>query len=73
MPTDTYTSIFLIFPRLILSLNIPSRGRFDLSAESYAKHSFYPPTSVLSKTASRAHIVHTQRGVIEKLEKDGII
>jgi len=54
-------------------VNIPSRGRFELYAESYAKNSFYPPNSLLDKKADRAHFVETQRGVIEKLEKDGII
>ena len=53
--------------------NILSRQRFELFAESYAKHSFYPANTLLEKKAERAHFVETQKGVIEKLEKDGII
>ncbi len=53
--------------------NILSRQRFELYAESYAKHSFYPPNTLLEKKAERAHFVETQKSVIEKLETDGII
>ena len=53
--------------------NILSRQRFELYAESYAKHSFYPPNTLLDKKAERSHFVETQKSVIEKLEKDGII
>jgi predicted amidohydrolase len=54
-------------------MNVPSRQRFELYAESYAKNSFYPPNTLLDKKADRAHFVETQKSVIEKLEKDEII
>jgi predicted amidohydrolase len=54
-------------------MNITSRQRFELYAESYAKNSFYPPNILLENKAERVHFVETQRGVIEKLEKDEII
>ena len=53
--------------------NILSRQRFELFAESYAKHSFYPANTLLDKKAERSHFVETQKGVIERLEKDGVI
>ncbi len=53
--------------------NILSRQRFELYAESYAKHSFYPPNSLLEKNAERSHFVETQKDVIEKLAEKGII
>lgn len=53
--------------------NILSRQRFELYAESYAKHSFYPADSLLGKEADRRHFAETQKAVIEKLQKDGII
>lgn len=53
--------------------NILSRQRFELYAESYAKHSFYPANTLLNKKAERSHFVETQKAVIEKLEKDGLI
>ena len=53
--------------------NILSRQRFELYAESYAKHSFYPPNTLLEKKAERAHFVETQKAVVEKLEKEGKI
>lgn len=53
--------------------NILSRQRFELYAESYAKHSFYPPNTLLNKKAERTHFVETQKSVIEKLEKAGKI
>ena len=53
--------------------NILSRQRFELYAESYAKHSFYPPNTLLDKKAERSHFVETQKSVIEKLEKSGLI
>jgi predicted amidohydrolase len=54
-------------------MNIPSRQRFELYAESYAKNSFYPPNTLAENKADRAHFSKTQKSVIEKLEKDGII
>ncbi len=53
--------------------NIPSRQRFELYAKSYAQNSFYPPNTLLGNKAERAHFVQTQKSVIEKLEKQGII
>jgi predicted amidohydrolase len=53
--------------------NILSRQRFELFAESYAKHSFYPPNTLLEKKAERSHFVETQKGVIQKLTKKGVI
>jgi predicted amidohydrolase len=54
-------------------MNITSRQRFELYAESYAKNSFYPPNTLLENDATRAHFVETQKSVIEKLENDEII
>ena len=54
-------------------MNITSRQRFELYAESYRKNSFYPSNTLLENDATRAHFVNTQKSVIEKLEKDGII
>jgi predicted amidohydrolase len=53
--------------------NILSRQRFELYAESYAKHSFYPPNSLVDKKVERSHFVETQKSVIEKLSKKGVI
>jgi predicted amidohydrolase len=53
--------------------NILSRQRFELYAGSYAQHSFYPPNTLSEKIAQRSHFVETQRAVIEKLAKEGII
>ena len=53
--------------------NILSRQRFELYAESYAKHSFYPANTLLDKEAERAHFMQTQRDAIEKLSDAGII
>ncbi len=54
-------------------VNIPSRQRFELYAESYAKNSFYPPNTLLENKAERAHFVQTQKNVIEQLERNEII
>ncbi len=53
--------------------NILSRQRFELYAESYSKHSIYPPNTLLDKKADRSHFVETQRSVIEKLRDEEII
>jgi predicted amidohydrolase len=50
--------------------NILSRQRFELYAESYAQHSFYPPNTLADKEAKRAHFVETQKQVIAKLEEE---
>ena len=54
-------------------MNITSRQRFELYAESYAKNSFYPPNTLIEEKAERMHFIQTQKNVIEKLEKDGTI
>lgn len=54
-------------------MNMTSRQRFELYAESYAKNSFYPPNTLLENDATRARFVETQKAVIEKLEKEEII
>lgn len=54
-------------------MNITSRQRFELYAESYRQNSFYPPNTLLENKAERAHFVNTQKSVIEKLEKSGNI
>jgi predicted amidohydrolase len=53
--------------------NILSRQRFELYAESYAKHSFYPANTLLNKKAERSHFVETQKKSIEKLIEKGVI
>jgi predicted amidohydrolase len=45
--------------------NLLARQRFELYAESYQKHSFYPPNTLLDKTASRQHFIETQIEVIK--------
>lgn len=54
-------------------MNIPSRQRFELYAELYAKNSVYQPNGLLDKTADRAHFVRAQKAAIEKLEREGKI
>ncbi len=54
-------------------MNITSRQRFELYADSYAKNSFYPPNTLIEEKAERTHFIQTQKNVIEKLEKDGTI
>jgi predicted amidohydrolase len=53
--------------------NILSRQRFELYAESYAKHSFYPANTLLDRKAERSHFVETQKSVIENLLEKGVI
>ncbi len=53
--------------------NILSRQRFELYAESYAKHSFYPANSLVDKKAERSHFVETQKTVIENLSEIGVV
>ena len=47
--------------------NLLARQRVELYAESYAKHSIYPPDTLLSQPAERAHFMRTQQEVIRKL------
>jgi predicted amidohydrolase len=53
--------------------NMLSRQRFELYAESYANHSFYPPNTLEKSEADRSHFVETQKTVIEKLSSEGVI
>ena len=46
--------------------NLLARQRLELYAESYAKHSIYPPGTLLSQPAERAHFLRTQQDVIKK-------
>ncbi len=50
--------------------NLLARQRFELYAESYAKHSFYPPNTLLAEPVDRSHFVKTQQAVIDKLKKE---
>ena len=47
--------------------NLLARQRVELYAESYARHSVYPPNTLLSQPAERAHFMRTQQEVIRKL------
>jgi predicted amidohydrolase len=47
--------------------NLLARQRLELYAESYAKYSVYPPDTLLSQPAERAHFMRTQQEVIKKL------
>ncbi len=47
--------------------NLLARQRVELYAESYARHSVYPPGTLLSQPAERAHFMRTQQEVIKKL------
>lgn len=53
--------------------NILARQRFELFAESYAKHSFYPANTLLSGIPDRSHFIATQKATIERLKKAGIV
>ena len=53
--------------------NFLARQRFELYAQSYAEHSFYPVNSLMNKKAERLHFIQTQAEVIEKLDKRGLI
>ncbi|QJW89809.1 nitrilase [Spirosoma taeanense] len=47
--------------------NLLARQRYELYAESYARHSVFPPNTLLSQPAERQHFVRTQQEVIKKL------
>ena len=53
--------------------NLLARQRFELYAESYNNHSFYPPNNFGNETPDRQHFIKTQMDVIEKLKANGII
>lgn len=50
--------------------NLLARQRFELYAESYAQHSFYPPNTLLAEPVDRTHFVKTQQAVIDKLKRE---
>lgn len=52
--------------------NLLARQRFELYAESYAHHSFYPPNTLTETPATRSHFVQTQQAVIERLTEAGV-
>lgn len=47
-----------------------ARQRFELYAESYTNHSFYPPNQLLADAPDRTHFSRTQQEVIEKLKRE---
>jgi predicted amidohydrolase len=47
--------------------NLLARQRFELYAESYQKHSFYPPNTLEGNEPTRQHFLLTQAGVIDKI------
>lgn len=54
--------------------NLLSRQRFELFAESYARHSFYPANQLLGETEIDKNIfIQTQKNVIEKLKEKQVI
>ncbi len=53
--------------------NLLARQRFELYAESYAQHSFYPPNTLQGQVADRSHFVNTQVETIARLDKLGLI
>jgi predicted amidohydrolase len=52
--------------------NLLARQRFELYAESYNQHSFYPPNNFEGITPDRSHFMKTQMAVIEKLKDKNI-
>ena len=47
--------------------NLLSRQRFELYADSYAQHSYYPPNTLLAESADRAIFAKNQQDVIRRL------
>jgi predicted amidohydrolase len=47
--------------------NLLSRQRFELYAESYANHSYYPPNTLLAEAPDRAIFLRNQQEVIKRL------
>ena len=47
--------------------NLLSRQRFELYADSYAQHSYYPPNTLLADTPDRAVFAKNQQDVIRRL------
>jgi predicted amidohydrolase len=53
--------------------NLLARQRFELYADSYKNHSFYPANNLTNKEPNRQHFIQTQVETIEKLKNTGII
>lgn len=53
--------------------NLLARQRFELYAQSYSEHSFYPPNTLLVQDPDRQHFIRTQMSVIERLDRLGIL
>lgn len=53
--------------------NFLSRQRFEVYAESYRQHSFYPPNTLEGGFRGRRHFIETQAAVIDRLTKDDVI
>lgn len=54
-------------------MNLLSRQRFDLYAESYARALFYPPNTLLDGAKGREHFWLMQQEVIARLDQQGTI
>lgn len=59
--------------RRISMSNFIARQRFELYAESYAKHSFYPQNSFADEAVERKKFISQQARTIHKLSEDGVI
>jgi len=53
--------------------NMLARQRFELYAESYAKHSFHPPNTMLKAKPTRELFLETQKQTIKRLQEMGVI
>ncbi len=53
--------------------NLLARQRFELFAESYAAHSFYPPNTLAGGLKDRQQLLKTQLETIQKLSNENII
>ncbi|ARK13189.1 nitrilase-related carbon-nitrogen hydrolase [Fibrivirga algicola] len=47
--------------------NLLSRQRFELYADSYAQHSYYPPNTLLAESPERGIFIKNQQDVIRRL------
>lgn len=53
--------------------NLLARQRFELYADSYKSHSFYPANNLIDIDPQRQHFVQTQVETISKLTQQGIL
>ncbi len=53
--------------------NYIARQRFELYADSYKTHSFYPPNSFLNVEPDKKLFIHTQQDAIQKLKDNGVL